>query len=243
MVRRQAAAGNDAVQMRVMEQILPPGMKNGEEADAGAQMRRVAGNGEQRFGGRMEQDVVNRLLVVEGDLGDLLGDRENDVEILTLIAAIRVTLSPDKVCVSLRQWSANLDGPHDAQLLQGKLVIFPVSRAVLSKNAGHFESGPRHPGLFPGLLFRLDPECVERTGGGRDHVRRDHRVTRGSVDSSVASSTWMTRVSVPSTTGAAAAVTLSPDKSSICSLLAKKMRGERMAERVGGNAFGQAALL
>jgi hypothetical protein len=61
--------------------ILTPCMKNGEEADAGAQMFRVAGNGEQRFGGGMEQDVVDRLLVVEGYLGDLLGDRKNDVEI------------------------------------------------------------------------------------------------------------------------------------------------------------------
>jgi hypothetical protein len=71
-------------------------MKNGEEADAGAQMRRVAGNSEQRFGGGVEQDVVDRLFVVESDLGDLLGNRKNDVEILTLIAAIQVILSPDK---------------------------------------------------------------------------------------------------------------------------------------------------
>jgi hypothetical protein len=56
-------------------------MKNGEEADAGAQMRRVAGNSEQRFGGGVEQDVVDRLFVVESDLGDLLGNRKNDVEV------------------------------------------------------------------------------------------------------------------------------------------------------------------
>ena len=67
--------------MRVMQEVLSPGMKHGEESNAGAQMRRVAGNGEQRFGGGVEQDVVNGLLVVEGDLGDLLGNRKNHVEV------------------------------------------------------------------------------------------------------------------------------------------------------------------
>jgi hypothetical protein len=44
--------------------------------------------------------------------------------------------------------AANLDGSHDAQLLEGKLVGIPVSRAVLSKDVGHFKSGPWHPDYF-----------------------------------------------------------------------------------------------
>jgi hypothetical protein len=67
--------------MRVMQQILPPGVQDSEETDARAQMFGVAGNGEQGFGSGPEQDVVNRLFVVESDLGDLFGNRENHVEV------------------------------------------------------------------------------------------------------------------------------------------------------------------
>src|ERR1019366_5267643 len=52
--------------------------------------------------------------------------------------------------------SAGLDGTHDAQLLIGKRVSFPVIRAISPENIGHFQSGPWHPGLFPGLLLWLD---------------------------------------------------------------------------------------
>ena len=57
------------------------GQKYGEEADAGAEMLRVAGNREQCFRRCFKQDVIDRLLVVEGDLGYLFGNCENDVEI------------------------------------------------------------------------------------------------------------------------------------------------------------------
>src|SRR5271168_3758117 len=43
VIGRQAAAGDDAVQMRVMQEVLSPGMKHGEESDAGTRMFRVAG--------------------------------------------------------------------------------------------------------------------------------------------------------------------------------------------------------
>jgi hypothetical protein len=56
-------------------------MKNGEKANACAQMLRVAGDRQQSFSGGAEQDDVNRLLVVEGASGDLFRNRENDIEI------------------------------------------------------------------------------------------------------------------------------------------------------------------
>jgi hypothetical protein len=56
--------------------------------------------------------------------------------------------------------AADLDGAHDAQLFVRKRVSFPVLLAVLSKDAGHFESGPWHPELFPEfrLWFRFHAE-------------------------------------------------------------------------------------
>src|SRR5216684_8227285 len=84
-----------------------------------------------------------------------------------------------------RGGTANFDGAHDAQLLNGKPVSFPVSAAVLSENVGHFKSGPWHPGLFPRLRFRLEPDPVERTGGGGNDVRGHLGVPRRGFDAAV----------------------------------------------------------
>ena len=66
-VRRQAAAGNDDVDVRMMGQRRAPGVQHGGEADARAQMLRVGGDGGQRLGGGPEQEVVDGGLVLERD--------------------------------------------------------------------------------------------------------------------------------------------------------------------------------
>jgi len=77
----QAAARNHAMQMRVMLQILAPGMQNGDEADLGTQVPGIDSDGAQSFGGGVKQDVVDGGLVLVRDRGDLLGQREDNVEI------------------------------------------------------------------------------------------------------------------------------------------------------------------
>src|SRR6516225_11713949 len=62
-------------------QVLAPGVEHGEKTDLGAEMPRVCGDGTERLGGAPEQDGVDRLLVLEGDLGERGGQREHDVEI------------------------------------------------------------------------------------------------------------------------------------------------------------------
>ena len=64
-VRRQAAAGNDDVDVRMVGQRRAPGVQHGGEADARAQMLRVGGEGGQRLGGGPEQEVVDGGLVLE----------------------------------------------------------------------------------------------------------------------------------------------------------------------------------
>src|ERR1035437_2793096 len=82
MVWGQAAAGNDAVQVGMEVQVLPPGMEHGEEPGFHPQALRVAGNGEQGFGDGAEEHVVDDLLIVEGDGGDLLGVSEDHVKVI-----------------------------------------------------------------------------------------------------------------------------------------------------------------
>jgi len=69
-VRRQAAAGNDDVDMRMMGERRAPGVQNGGEADARAQMSGVGCDREQRVGGGSEQEVVDGGLVLERDGAD-----------------------------------------------------------------------------------------------------------------------------------------------------------------------------
>ena len=65
-VGRQTAAGDDAVQVWMMEHGLAPSVKDGEEAEFGTKMFGIGGDRAQGFGHGVEQDVVDRSLVVTG---------------------------------------------------------------------------------------------------------------------------------------------------------------------------------
>ena len=71
-------------------------MQYREETDLRAEVLRVARNREKGLRSRAEENAVDRLFVVKGDAGELFGNSENYVEVLTLIAAARASLSPDK---------------------------------------------------------------------------------------------------------------------------------------------------
>src|SRR6202046_3659174 len=66
-IGRDAAAGNEAVQMRMVHPVLPPGVKHSEEADFGAEMFRIGGDDAQCLRGCLEQNVVDCDLVLKLD--------------------------------------------------------------------------------------------------------------------------------------------------------------------------------
>jgi hypothetical protein len=55
--------------VRVLLQVLAPGVEHGDKADLGAEMTPVGGDRAQRLGRRLEQDGVDRGLVLEGNFG------------------------------------------------------------------------------------------------------------------------------------------------------------------------------
>ena len=70
------------MQVRMMDERLTPGVKDGEEADLGAEMARVGRDRTERVGDGAEEQTVDDGLVLGGDLGDGRGHGEDDVEVL-----------------------------------------------------------------------------------------------------------------------------------------------------------------
>lgn len=69
-VGRDAAARHDHVHMRMMGERRAPGMQHGGDADAGPEMLGVGGDGDQRLGRDLEQEIVDHGLVLVGDVGN-----------------------------------------------------------------------------------------------------------------------------------------------------------------------------
>ncbi len=80
-VERDPAAGHDHVDVRMVGQGRAPGVEHGRDADAGAEVARVGCDRQHRLRRGPEQQVVDRGLVGEGDVGDLGRHREHHVEV------------------------------------------------------------------------------------------------------------------------------------------------------------------
>jgi hypothetical protein len=64
MIGGDAARRNDAVDVRVMLQILSPRVQYAQEADPGSQVLRISGDFDQCFGAYSENKIVENLLVL-----------------------------------------------------------------------------------------------------------------------------------------------------------------------------------
>lgn len=70
------------MQVRVVQQVLAPGVQHREEADLGTQVLGIGGDGAQRLGGGAEEQAVDERLVLISDGGNGVRQREDDVEVL-----------------------------------------------------------------------------------------------------------------------------------------------------------------
>ncbi len=97
--------------VRVMQQILSPGVQHSEEADLRTEMLRVGGDDAQRLRRRPEQVIVDHSLVLKCDGGDQILHGEHHVEIghieqlgLTVLRPLRPrqTLALGAVAIAAR---------------------------------------------------------------------------------------------------------------------------------------------
>jgi hypothetical protein len=72
------------MQMWMITKSLAPGVKHRKEADLGAQVLGVSRDGAQGLGRSPEQNVIDDLLVLQGNGGDGLRHGEDDMKILSV---------------------------------------------------------------------------------------------------------------------------------------------------------------
>src|SRR5271167_1271614 len=87
--------------MRMVQQILSPGVQHAEEADFRTEMLRIGGDGVQRLRRRPEQDIIDQGLVLERNGGDQVRNGEHDMEV-GHVEKLRLTvLEPLRPCQTL----------------------------------------------------------------------------------------------------------------------------------------------
>jgi hypothetical protein len=80
-VEGKTATGYDAVDVWMMEKVLPPCVKHRQKPDASAEVFRISGDHQEGLGGGTQESAVDDLLVLKGDLGKKVGNREDDMEV------------------------------------------------------------------------------------------------------------------------------------------------------------------
>jgi hypothetical protein len=80
-IERDSTAGHNHVQVRMMGHRRAPGVQHRGDPDPRAEMLGIGGDGQQRLGRRLEQQVVDHRLVVVSDGGDRGRQGEDDVEV------------------------------------------------------------------------------------------------------------------------------------------------------------------
>jgi len=67
--------------MRMMHQVLPPGVQQGEKPDACPQVTWIPGDRLQCFGDGLKQDCIDRSLILKCNGAELSRQREDDVKV------------------------------------------------------------------------------------------------------------------------------------------------------------------
>src|SRR4051812_6199598 len=108
--------------MRVVLERLSPGVQHTEEADLRAEGLWIGGDLAQRLRGRLEQDVVDHGLVLEGDDLDLRRHREHHVEVGHVEQFRLAVLEPLSSCETLTLRAAAITARVERDPLMAAIV-------------------------------------------------------------------------------------------------------------------------
>ena len=105
MIRRKAAGGNDAVDVRMKLQALIPAVKHAEETDLGTEMPWIAGDFKQSLCTGVEEQVVDEPLVLQCERSQFPRQREDGMYVASGQELAFARLEPASARVALAPWA------------------------------------------------------------------------------------------------------------------------------------------
>ena len=191
----EPADGDHAVDVGMVQQILPPRVEHAEKSDRGAEMCRGRGDFEQRRRARSKQQIVHELLVLERQPRQFVRQRKDDVMladrqefILTrrepLVARRRETFRAVAIPTRVVRDGAVIAGHAAIEMATERGRAAARQRA---KHAPMLRRQPRAVYLDEAIaVLSDDVGHLEGWPGHRRSSRRDRRAASG-VDSGMAS--------------------------------------------------------
>ena len=128
------------MQVGMEQQVLSPTVEDGEEADLGAQMLGIGGDGLQRFGGGAEENAIDHLLVLVGDRGNLFRHRKDDMEVRAVEKFGLAMLDPLCAGQRLTFWAVSIAAGVEAVALVVALIA-AFEMTAENGRAAHFDGG------------------------------------------------------------------------------------------------------
>src|SRR5271169_5799871 len=131
VIQRESTGGEHAMDMGMMLEPLIPGVQHAEETDLGAHVSGIARNFEQGCGASAEQQVVDDLLVLQGEVCQFPGQSENDVHIGGGQQLALTCLQPAVAGIALAFWAMTIATRvvrDDGMSAMGSLITMSAER-------------------------------------------------------------------------------------------------------------------
>ncbi len=163
VIGRESAGGNDAMNMRVSFELLTPGVQHTEEADFGTEMLGIASDFQKGFRTAAKQEIIEDLLVLQHQRGQMTGKRENHMDVASREQFLATRFDPTVAGSRLTLWTMPVatavirDG--GTMPATGALVEVTAERggATACNGQQHFDMLPADP---PAATF---DEAVSRS--------------------------------------------------------------------------------
>ena len=131
-VRGYSTGRHDAVQMRMVQQVLAPGVQHGQKTYLGPQVLTVGGDLQKRLGRRPKQQAVNQARIVQRQRPELGRQREHDMEVGHVDQLGRAGFEPAGAGGCLALWAVAIA----ARVVREAAMAAGVARFFVSAQRG-----------------------------------------------------------------------------------------------------------
>ena len=171
VVRREAAGGQYAVDMRMKLQALIPAVEHAEETDLGAEVPGIAGDFKQSLSARVKEQVVEEPLVLQGKRSQFPRQSEDGVDIASGQQFPLARLQPAQARVALAARTmpvaARVVGDPGRMSAAGAAIAMSSQRGGATARDGqqHLPVLPVHP------LAAVFNKCLSGTANNVGHLQ------------------------------------------------------------------------